>query len=83
MPDIPETPPPKPPPRPPPKPANAGVMTANAVETLIAARMCLVFIVDLLLTAAHRSAFTNEYDGTLAFLPSRFKFFLCGFQRPG
>jgi hypothetical protein len=34
-------------------------MTANAVATLIAAKMCLVFIVDLLLTAAHRAAFTH------------------------
>src|ERR1700733_1897601 len=49
MPDIPERPPPNPPPRPPPSPpAYAGVMIVNAVATLIAARMCLVFIVVLL-----------------------------------
>jgi hypothetical protein len=34
-------------------------MTANAVATLIAAKKYLVFIVDLLVAAAHRAAFTH------------------------
>jgi hypothetical protein len=70
MPPAPASEPPKRPPKPPPKPlAYAGVMTANAVATLTAAIMYFVFIVDLLLTAAQRAAFTRGYDRHRGFLP--------------
>src|SRR6266404_8055696 len=77
LPDMPPIPlvrdPPKAPAAPPPppnRPAYAGVTMASTVAALMPAMSCLVFIVDLLVTLAHRVVFASDTTGRGDFFPA-------------